>query len=133
MSSAAMLATHPSSSSSVDRETLARAVDATLDCSQTCTACADACLAEPDVVSMRRCIRDDLDCADICHATSRVLSRQTVGDPALTRALLEACITACDTCAASCGEHRDHHEHCRICADTCEACGQACRALLAAL
>lgn len=132
MSSAEMLATHPSPSS-VDRDTLARAVDATRDCALTCTSCADACLAEPDVVSMRRCIRDDLDCADICQATSRVLARQTAGDPALVRALLEACIQACDSCGASCEEHRDHHEHCAICADVCTACGQACRALLHAL
>ena len=127
-----MLATHRSGSS-IDGDTLAGAVDATLACSQTCTACADACLAEPDVADMRRCIRDDLDCADICAATSRIPSRQTAGDPAITRAVLEACIQACDSCAASCGEHRDHHEHCRICADACEACGQACRALLHAL
>lgn len=132
MTSADMLATHPDGSS-VDNDTLARAIDAMLTCSQTCTACADACLAEPDVADMRRCIRDDLDCADICSTTSRILSRQTASDPAVTRAVLEACIQACDSCAASCGEHRDHHEHCRICADACEACGQACRALLHAL
>jgi hypothetical protein len=132
MSTAEMLATHPSASSA-DVETLARAIDATLTCSQTCTACADACLAEPDVAEMRRCIRDDMDCADVCAMTSRALSRRTAGDPALTRAVLQVCIQACDTCAASCGAHRDHHEHCRICADVCQACGQACRAVLHAL
>jgi hypothetical protein len=132
MSTAAMLNTHPSSAT-IDREALARAIDACLACSQTCTACADACLAEPDVTEMVRCIRDDLDCADVCQTTSRILSRQTAGDPHVTRAVLEACIQACDTCAASCGEHRDHHEHCGICADACQACGQACRAVLHAL
>jgi len=132
MSTTAMLETHPSTAT-VDRTALARAIDATLTCSQTCTACADACLAEPDVAEMARCIRDDLDCADVCQTTSRVLTRQTAGDPQLTRAVLEVCIQACSVCAASCNEHRDHHEHCRICADTCEACGQACRALLHAL
>ena len=132
MSTAAMLDTHPSSAT-LDREALARAIDACLECSQTCTACADACLAEPDVTEMVRCIRDDLDCADVCQTTSRLLSRQTAGDPHVIRAVLEACIQACSTCAASCGEHREHHEHCRICADVCEACGQACRAVLHAL
>ena len=129
MSTAAMLDTHPSSAK-IDRATLARAIDACLACLQTCTACADACLAEPDVIEMVRCIRDDIDCADVCEATSLILSRQTAGEPQLTRAVLEACILACDTCAASCGEHRDHHEHCRICEETCQACGQACRAVL---
>ena len=132
MSTAAMLDTHPANPT-VDRETLARAIDACLTCSQTCTACADACLAEPDASSMQLCIRDDLDCADVCATTSRVLTRQTAWDAPLKRAVLEACIQACSTCAASCGEHRDHHEHCRICADACEAWEQACRAVLHAL
>ena len=132
MSTAEMLDTHPANAI-VDRDTLARAIDACLTCSQTCTACADACLAEPDASSMQLCIRDDLDCADVCAATSRILTRQTAWDAPLKRAVLEACIQACSTCAASCGEHRDHHEHCRICADACEACGQACRAVLHAL
>ena len=132
MSTEAMLDTHPANAT-VDRETLARAIDACLTCSQTCTACADACLAEPDAGSMQLCIRDDLDCADVCATTSRVLARQTAWDAPLKRAVLEACIQACSTSAASCGEHRDHHEHCRICADASEACGQACRAVLHAL
>ena len=85
MSSADMLDTHPSGAP-VDRSALAAAIDATLACSQTCTACADACLAEPDVAAMALCIRDDLDCADVCAATSRVLTRQTEWDGALKRA-----------------------------------------------
>jgi Domain of Unknown Function (DUF326) len=132
MSSAAMLDTHPSGVSP-NREAIARAIDATLTCSQTCTACADACLAEPDVAEMAHCIRDDLDCADVCQATSRVLTRQTAHDAALKRAVLEACIQVCRACAVTCGEHRDHHKHCRICADTCDDCAQACQALLDAL
>lgn len=132
MSSAEMLDTHPLGITP-DRKALARAIDATLVCSQTCTACADACLAEPDVAELVHCIRDDLDCADVCQATSRVLTRQTAHDAALKRAVLEACIQTCRACAVTCGEHRDHHEHCRICADVCEDCERACQALLDAL
>ena len=33
----------------LDREHLLRCVDECFDCSATCTACADACLGEPDV------------------------------------------------------------------------------------
>ncbi len=36
----------------VDKGMLARAIDAALECSQTCTACADACLSEQDVGSL---------------------------------------------------------------------------------
>jgi hypothetical protein len=132
MTSAAMLDTHPSGIS-LNRDAIARAIDATLTCSQRCTACADACLAEPDVAEMAHCIRDDLDCADICQTTSRVLTRRTHPDTQLVRSLLDTCVMACRTCAATCAEHRDHHAHCAICADTCAACEQACSALAFAL
>src|SRR5690606_14997420 len=86
----------------VDPELLARAIDAATACAQTCTACADACLAEEMVAKLRTCIRTDLDCADICATTARVLSRQTGYDADLTRAVLQACIRACATCGAEC-------------------------------
>jgi hypothetical protein len=117
----------------MDRELLARAIDAAVACSQACTACADACLSEPDVAQTTRCIRDDLDCADVCATTSRVLSRHTGYDARLTRAVVQACIQACGTCADSCGEHRDHHPHCATCEQACRDCAAACKALLAQL
>ncbi|MCX6465916.1 MAG: four-helix bundle copper-binding protein [Pseudonocardiales bacterium] len=82
---------------------------------------------------MVRCIRLDLDCADVCTATGRVLSRQTAYDAALTRAVLEACATACRTCGDECAAHGERGmEHCRVCAEACRRCEQACRALLSA-
>ncbi|HYF24631.1 MAG TPA: four-helix bundle copper-binding protein [Baekduia sp.] len=115
---------------SVDRELLARAIEATAACAQACTACADACLSEDDVAATTRCIRDDLDCADVCQTASRVLSRHTGYDARLTRAVLQACVQACTTCADSCGEHRDHHPHCATCEDACRDCRDACLELL---
>lgn len=72
----------------LDIDKLTVAIEATAECAQACTACADACLSEPDVANSNRCIRDDLDCADICTTTSRVLSRHTGYDARLTRAML---------------------------------------------
>ncbi|HEX6257659.1 MAG TPA: hypothetical protein VFZ70_17750 [Euzebyales bacterium] len=43
-------------------------------------------VAENDVAALVACIRTNLDCADICNATLRVLSRQTAYDAATTRA-----------------------------------------------
>jgi hypothetical protein len=60
-----------------DREILARCIEACFSCGQACTACADACLAEDSVTDLARCIRLNLDCADICDVTGRVLSRQS--------------------------------------------------------
>lgn len=132
MKTAEMFTTHPSPSP-VDAGLLARTVEALLECAQTCTACADACLHEEQPAELRRCIRTDLDCADICAATARVLSRQGDPDPAVLRAQVQACVQACTSCAEQCEQHAGHHEHCRICAEACRACEQACTELLGAL
>jgi hypothetical protein len=109
---------------------LAAAIEACFDCVQTCTACADACLAEDDLASMRRCISSDLNCSDVCLATGRVLSRQTDYDSSVTQRALESCIRACVACAEECEKHAQHHRHCAVCAEVCRACAAACSALL---
>jgi len=115
---------------SFDEATLARCIDECLACAQACTACADACLAEDSVEQLRRCITTDLDCADLCATTARVLSRQTDPHPAMLRIVLEACMNACRECAEECEVHADHHEHCRLCAEACRRCAKACQDLL---
>ncbi|PRY02457.1 four-helix bundle copper-binding protein [Allonocardiopsis opalescens] len=129
----AMLDRYPAGLGGVDREALARCIEACYDCAQTCTACADACLSEPDVARLVSCVRTDLDCADVCAATGQVLSRHTGYDANLTSAVLQACIVACRTCADECERHAGTHDHCRVCAQTCRDCERACRELLHAL
>lgn len=111
---------------------VAAAIDACADVAQACTSCADSCLAEEDVAALRVCIGLDLDCADVCGAAARVLSRQARYDAILVQRLLDACVRACDSCAQECARHAGHHEHCRICLEACRACAQACGVLLAA-
>ncbi|WP_435769499.1 four-helix bundle copper-binding protein [Nocardioides sp. SYSU DS0651] len=127
-----MLKTYPAEINN-DRELLAACVAACVECAQACTACADACLSEEMVADLRKCIRTDLDCADICETTGRVLSRHTGYDANITRAILEACAQACKSCADECEQHADMHEHCRICAEACRRCEEACNRVLAAL
>ena len=69
-----MLKTYPAEIN-FDREKLGAAVDALLACSEACTACADACLSEDMVAELTKCIRTNLDCADICLATGAMASR----------------------------------------------------------
>jgi hypothetical protein len=111
---------------------LAACIEVCFDCAQACTACADACLAEDMVAELRRCITSDLNCADLCLAAGRILSRQTSYDAALTRAALTACRDACRLCAEECERHAETHEHCRICGEIYRRCEQACQTLLAA-
>lgn len=92
---------------------------------QTCTSCADACLAEPDVQDLRQCIRLNLDCADVCNTTGRLATRRTGSDEELIRRMLDVCATICRLCGEECARHA--HEHCRICAEACQRCMQACQ------
>jgi len=130
---AAMLESYPADLGGIDQDALAACIDACFQCAQVCTACADACLSEEMVAELTKCIRTDLDCADICAASGSVLSRHTGYDANLTKVVLEAGRTVCASCAAECEGHAGMHEHCRICAESCRRCEQACADLLASL
>lgn len=128
-----MLEAHPADLGDVDKEKLASCIQACAECAQTCTACADACLSEDMVADLVKCIRTDLDCADMCGTTERVLSRRTGHDSKVTIAVLEACAETCKACAEECRQHAEMHEHCRICAEACDRCEQTCRDLIGAI
>jgi hypothetical protein len=125
----AMLKTHPQAT---PNEALARCIQECVACALACTSCADACLAEDQVEALVHCIRLNLDCADVCGTTGRVLTRQTSPEPRLALHMLEACAQACRVCAEECERHAremDMMEHCRVCAETCRRCEQACEEL----
>ena len=125
-----MLATHPQATANA---AFARCIEECLACAFACTSCADSSLAEEDVLDLVRCIRLDLDCADVCDATGRVLTRQTKFEPSLARSLVETCAQICNVCAEECERHAHHHEHCRLSAEACRRCEQACDDLLRAM
>jgi len=127
-----MVQTNPSQPP-VDESTLVECIEACFDCAQACTMCADACIGEGDMQMLSRCVRLDLDCADICDATGKILSRQTAAEAQMQRASLQACAEACRLCAEECENHAGHHEHCRVCAEACRGCEQACNNVLSAI
>ena len=127
-----MLDTYPRSFN-LDADVLARAIEAIVECANTCTQCADACLSEQDVAAMAKCIRLNLDCADVCLAASRVISRQTEYDANVTRPIVEACAAACRSCGDECESHGEGMAHCAICAESCRRCEQACLRMLEAM
>lgn len=86
--------------------------------------------AEMDQSALAHCIRLNLDCADACAAAGRMLSRLTDPDWGVLRAQLEAMAQAVRACGDECGRHADEHEHCRVCADVCNRCGEACESLM---
>jgi hypothetical protein len=125
-----VLAAHPTAKMSTE---LAEALEAIVDCAQTCSSCSDACLGEPECGDLRRCIRICLDCADVCDVTARLLLRQTESDLRLVRTQVEVCVEACRVCAEECERHAEGHKHCEICARACRRAEQAATRLLQSL
>ena len=126
-----MLQTHPGKST-LDRTALLDCIQACFDCAQACIACADACLGEQDPKPMVRCIRLNQDCANVCEAAGKILTRQTAFERTMAQAVLQACQTACKLCGDECAQHAQKMEHCRVCAEACRRCEDACKKLLAA-
>lgn len=126
---AQMVQTHPQQPR-IDATRLAQHIQTLGECALTCTICADACLHEQKVQELRRCIRLNLDCAEICNTTAGALARTGDPDPQVLRALLEACRTTCQVCGAECEKHAQMHEHCRVCAESCRHCEEVCQQLL---
>ena len=124
-----MLDSYPRTSG-LDADVLAATIDALTDCVQACTADVDADLSEQDLAEMVTCIRLCLNCVDVCTGTIGVVSRQAEYDAAVARPLLEACVAICKSCGDECERHAQHHQHCRVCAESCRRCEQACRNLL---
>ena len=124
-----IIAAHPDVRGTVNKALIA-AIDEMYACAQTCTSCADGCLAEQRVTLLRQCIRLNLDCADVCAATAMLANRRTGSDEEVVRKMFDACITACRLCGEECQRHASHHEHCRICADACRKCEAACQQAL---
>lgn len=124
MSLQKMIAAHPQVQD--ETEELVLAARHAMLCSLFCTSCADACSSEE--MDMSQCIRNCLDCADVCAATARLAVRRTAQNIEVLRAQLEACINACETCAAECERH--DNPHCALCAKMCRECAEDCRKAL---
>lgn len=132
MNTQAMLETHPRDIT-IDTNVLNECVQACFECAFTCNACADACLGENQVAELVQCIRLNIDCADICATTGRMVSRMTQPPMRSLQAQLQACVQICKACGDECASHAEHHEHCAVCAEACRRCEQACQQMLNAL
>ncbi|ARQ00067.1 four-helix bundle copper-binding protein [Pseudorhodoplanes sinuspersici] len=121
-----MISSHPSMRGEAS-DALIRCIEECYSCAQTCTSCADACLAEDKVKDLTQCIRLNLDCADICNITGRIVTRRTGSDEEMMHRMLDSCAVACRLCGDECMRHAAQHEHCRICGEACHRCMQACQ------
>nr|WP_236065533.1 four-helix bundle copper-binding protein [Niastella soli] len=91
------------------------------NCIAECNHCASACLEEADVKDLTKCIKLDLDCADICNLLMGFLARGSQH----AEHVMGECAEICQKCAAECEKHAAM-EHCRTCAEACRRCAEAC-------
>jgi hypothetical protein len=101
-------------------ESFRACIEACYACADACDHCAIACLGEQDVAHMARCIKLDMDCAQICRLAAAFMAR---GSEA-SKLLCEDCAEICTMCADECGRHQ--HDHCQACAEACRRCAQEC-------
>ena len=103
-------------------------MDALYNCAGECNHCATACLDEQDVKMLARCIKLDIDCADICLLSASNVAR----DSEHAHHLLKECAEICEACAEECEKHAKHGmEHCRVCAEACRRSAEECMQLAA--
>ncbi len=93
---------------------IASLLEAVQDAERASTSCGAAMLAAGH--GMSDAIAADLALADLCQATSRVLSRMGAPEDVVTP-LLAATAAAARRSYAQCSQHAHHHAHCRLCSD----------------
>ena len=81
------------------------------------TMCADADMGE----GMAKCAATRSNMADVATAMMRMMMRPNGYDMGAMQAMMTACMTMGEACAAECRMHAEMDEHCRICAMACEA------------
>ena len=96
-------------------------------CAAECSHCATACLEEEDVKMMARCIKLDIDGAEICRVAAAFVARGSEH----AEHLLKECAEICEACAEECEKH-SHMDHCRRCAEACRRCAEVCQSGIAA-
>lgn len=101
-------------------------IDECNTCATACDHCAASCLDEQDVQKMARCIKLDMDCAQICRLAAGYMARGSE----LAGVICNACAEACDACAEECAQYQ--MDHCQRCAEACRRCARECRRMASA-
>ncbi len=91
------------------------------ECAAECNRCTVACLGEQDVKMLAKCIKLEIDCAEICRLAVSFLARGSEH----ANHILKECAEICDACAKECKKH-SHMAHFKNCAEVCRKCALEC-------
>ncbi len=101
--------------------------EACSECQRICDSCSTHCLNQVAEGNQdhKTTVQTCLDCAEICAAAARIVSR---GGP-FSETICRACAEACNRCAESCEQMPDD-QHMAECAKVCRKCEQECREMI---
>jgi hypothetical protein len=101
--------------------------DACAGCQRACDSCVRHCLTlvADGKKEHEQTLQTCLDCAEVCAAADRIVSR---GGP-LSDTICRACAEACQRCAEAC-ERFANDEQMAACAKQCRTCQRACESML---
>lgn len=97
------------------------------DCQRACDSCSEHCLklVTEGNKQHQQTLQTCLDCAEICAAADRIVSRSGPFSDTICR----ACAEACNRCAKACEQFSDD-EHMSQCAEECRKCQRACESMV---
>lgn len=122
-----MIQTHPQCTTERTREIMTCIYEC-IKCASFCNICADACLSEKNE-DLKECIKLNLLCAEVCNVTARALSTTKHTQGAIL-SLIESCKNISRLCGDECLKHAEIMDHCKICAEACFKCEDACDTIL---
>lgn len=99
-------------------------------CAKECESCFAHCarLVSEGKKEHLKTLRTCIDCGDLCALAAKVQSRHGV----FSKYVCEACLKACEDCAAACGGVGGDDEHMKKCSAACKECAAACRDMIKA-
>lgn len=109
---------------------IAKCIENCFECSSATWICADACLSEPHSQKLIECIKLCFSCSQISHSTARLVSVQHNLSTIFVRQQASACLEICKACAIECEKYQHLYVYCKLCAQMCRECENACQYLL---
>jgi len=100
-------------------------IEACYACAAECDHCAVWCLSEQDAQSLARCVKLDMDCAQMCRLAASCMARGSE----FSQAICRLCADVCQACGEECAKHE--MDHCQRCAQACRKCADECTRMAA--
>jgi len=113
----------------MDMGAMQECIEACSAAAMAATMCADADQGDGMDSACSTC----MNCADVATTMMRMMLRPNGYDEMVMSTMLAATIAMGQACAEECRMHADMHEHCRICAQACDAMVSSCEKLMATM